>query len=156
MASEPTFSDAFGSFNKALEAAGLSANRARRAREQLIEQLQKKAKELGRTPTQREVKQDSEMASVKSFERTFGSFNKALKAAGLGVNITRGSYTREQLIKQLKQKAAKLGRTPGAQVVDQDPKMASARVFRTHFGSFKKALEAAGLGLNAGDADTPK
>ncbi len=156
MASSTTFIDAFGSFNKALEVAGLKANRATRTREKLIEQLQKKAKALRRTPTQREVKQDSEMASPNSFERTFGSFNKALEAAGLRVNSTRRSYTREQLIQQLKRKAAKLRRTPSAQIVDQDPDMASVRVFSNTFGSFNKALEAAGLRVNSTRAAAPK
>ncbi|WP_413789138.1 homing endonuclease associated repeat-containing protein, partial [Bacillus velezensis] len=63
----------FGSFNKGLEAAGLALNTVGNrtyTENDLIEILQQKAKELGRPPKQREVKQ---WATIRNH---FGSFNK--------------------------------------------------------------------------------
>ncbi|MBS4161231.1 hypothetical protein GWP49_29525, partial [Klebsiella pneumoniae] len=80
-------------------------------KEYLIKTLQKKAQELGRPPRSREINQTTTMSKY------FGSYNKALIAAGL--NPTHLRYTKGQLIKILKQKAAELGRAPRQQDVEQ-------------------------------------
>ncbi|MEC0341950.1 homing endonuclease associated repeat-containing protein [Bacillus sonorensis] len=100
-------------------------------KEYLIKTLQKKAQELGRPPRSREINQTTTMSKY------FGSYNKALIAAGL--NPTHLRYTKGQLIKILKQKAAELGRAPRQQDVEQ------YRTIVKHFGSFNKGLIAAGL-----------
>lgn len=53
---------------------------SRYTKEELIETLQQKAKELGRPPKQKDVKQYGTIV------RQFGSFNNGLEAAGLPVN----------------------------------------------------------------------
>ncbi|MBS4161479.1 hypothetical protein GWP49_30870, partial [Klebsiella pneumoniae] len=70
----------FGSFNKGLEAAGLTPNKKRRKKyteAELIEILQQRAEELGRSPKKREIKQ------FQTIVNHFGTFNKGLEAAGL-------------------------------------------------------------------------
>ncbi|MEX3914328.1 hypothetical protein AB4672_21380 [Bacillus paralicheniformis] len=128
----------FGSFNAGLEAAGLTPITTRKRKRtytesELIEILQQKAKELGRAPKLREVKQNA------TIKRHFGSFNAGLKAAGLTPNRT---YTESDLIEILQQKAKELGRAPKTREVKQ------AGAIIKHFGSFSKGLEAAGLELN--------
>ncbi|OCB97900.1 hypothetical protein SRCM101294_00818 [Bacillus amyloliquefaciens] len=125
----------FGSFNKGLEAAGLTPGKLRNyTKEGLIEILQQKAEELGRTPKRHEVKQTLTIINM------FGSFNKGLEAAGLALNTT--TYTEDDLIEILQQKAKELGRTPKAREVKQ------AGSIIKHFGSFSKGLEAAELTPN--------
>ncbi|MCY9308676.1 hypothetical protein MOF23_06765 [Bacillus inaquosorum] len=130
----------FGSFNKGLEAAGLKPNRKRSkneyTKEELIEILQNRAKELGRTPKVKEVTQ------IGSIVKHFGGFNKGLKAAGLKILQSKKQYTKEELIAILQQKAKELGRTPKAKEIKQYKSILNL------FGSYKKALEAAGLTKN--------
>ncbi|MCY9186657.1 homing endonuclease associated repeat-containing protein [Bacillus halotolerans] len=127
----------FGSFNKGLKAAGLKPNRKRSkneyTKEELIEILQKRAKELGRTPKVKEVTQ------IGSIVKHFGGFNKGLEAAGLKILQSKKQYTKEELIAILQQKAKGLGRTPKAKEIKQYKSILNL------FGSYKKALEAAGL-----------
>ncbi|HEO2443460.1 TPA: hypothetical protein VAP34_001648 [Streptococcus agalactiae] len=130
----------FGSFNAGLEAAGLASNTTRKwayTESDLIEILQQKASELGRSPKHREVKQ---WATIRKY---FGSFNKGLEAAGLALNTARNrTYTESDLIEILQQKAKELGRRPKHKEVKQ------GQTIKNHFGSFNKGLEAAGLALN--------
>ncbi|MEC0394649.1 hypothetical protein P8832_23105 [Bacillus subtilis] len=132
----------FGSFNKGLEAAGLTPGRRKKySKEQLIEILQQKAKELGRSPMQKEIKQFG------AIKRHFGSFNEALKTAGLTPNIehsrTRSTpYTKEELIEILQQKAKELDRSPMQKEIKQFDAV------KRHFGNLNNALMAAGLTPN--------
>lgn len=54
--------------------------------EKLLEDLVAFAKELGRTPTSREVQKNSKLAGAMSYKRYFGSYSNACKEAGLEVN----------------------------------------------------------------------
>ncbi|PFJ23928.1 homing endonuclease associated repeat-containing protein [Bacillus cereus] len=123
----------YGSWNKALKAAGLPVfKKIVYTKEELIEIIQKKAKELNRAPKSNEIKQ------APSIFRAFGSWSKALKAAGLLVfkNI---EYTKEELIEIIQQKARELDRTPKSTEIKQ------VTLICRKFGSWNKALEAAGL-----------
>lgn len=131
-----TIKKRFGSFTKGLKAAGFELEHLSSpyTTEQLIEIIQKKAKKLGRAPKSEELKERS------SIMRHFGSYNKALEAAGLIPNQPR--YTEEELIEILQNKAKELGRSPKIKEVKQGVTIAY------RFGSFNNALMAAGLPLN--------
>ncbi len=147
LVSTTTLANCFGTYNAALEAAGLEINLTHGiSRAELIRQLQQKRDALGRSPKKDEVVADADMASAKTFSKIFGSFNKALEAAGLAVNANRShGLSAEQLISQLQRKAKELGSTPSNRDVVADSSMPSVGVFTRTFGSFNKALEAAGL-----------
>ncbi|MED3440147.1 hypothetical protein P4393_11820, partial [Bacillus subtilis] len=104
-------------------------------KDELIEMLQKLAKDLGRTPKFHEVSQSQSIINY------FGSFNKGLEAAGLPINAIRTpyKYTREELIQILLEAEKELGRPPKAKEIKQ------YYAIRNHFGSFNKALEIAGI-----------
>ncbi|MCY7911119.1 hypothetical protein MOB65_19895 [Bacillus inaquosorum] len=102
-------------------------------KDELIEMLQKLAKDLGRTPKFYEVSQRQ------SIVNHFGSFNNGLEAAGLPVNAIRKQYTGEELIQILREAEKELGRPPKAKEIKQ------YYAIRNHFGSFNKALEVAGM-----------
>ena len=120
--------------------------------ELLTKQLKAEAKRLGRTPLKDDISKSSKKgrtASHLTFTRIFGSWNKALKAAKLKVNQYR--YTKVKLIKQLKAEARRLGQTPSVDRIDKssrERRTASSATFINTFGSWNKALKAAGLKVN--------
>ena len=139
----------FGSYENALIAAGMEPHRRYYSRRQLIEQLQRKAAKLGRSPKVSEITADTEMASIQTFRKEFGNYAKALKAAKLPP-APQGKghcYTRAELITQLQGKFAETGVVPTTRDANEDSTMASANVFSRTFGSFKLALEAAGISM---------
>lgn len=152
-ASEETFRRQFGSVPAALKAAGLETSRFSKSRrltkEDLIGQLQGLARELGRTPIQADIKiasKQGKCASWPTFISRFGSMPAAYRAAGL--EETRGcpSYTREELLKQLRRLRRELGRPPKSIEIEKAAKKgecASTPTFRKEFGSIGAALKAA-------------
>ena len=139
----------FGSFNNALEAAGLQVGQRRSkdlSKPTLIAQLQAEAKRLGRTPTLRDIKiasREQRTVSHGVFDRMFGSFGEALRAAGFKTrNVPRGQLTKRSLIAGLRKEAKRLGRTP------RRGSMPDGHAYRRVFGSWDNALEAAGLTPN--------
>ena len=146
-----TLSSYFGSFTNALRSAGLKVRRHYdMSREDLLINLRKLAKKLGRTPTISDIhvtSSRSEGPSIMLYIKLFGSLNNALIEAG--INPTRMlQCTRSELIKQLSALAKKLGRTPTVYDITAANKRGecgSTGVFVDRFGSIPEAQQAAGL-----------
>ena len=154
-ASGALFFRCFGSWNKALQAAGLEINLVSAyTLEVLIAQLKAEAERLGRSPNVKDAIRSSienRTAGYSAFLRYFGSWNNALEAAGLETNSNVGTYTPEILIAQLQTEAKRLGRVPSKKDVIRSSKeglMASDKTFQDYFGSFPDAITAAGLKTN--------
>lgn len=135
----------FGSYAEALESIGLEPNYQFYTKEKLVQQLRRKFRELGRSPTAKEIDEAPEMASMQTFRRVFGSHRKALKAAKLPQALVGGKNTEQELIDQLRELYIKLGRTPTIKDVKSEPGIASVYTFKRTFGSFKEALISAGI-----------
>jgi len=135
----------------------LGAIRTGYTREVLVQQLRKLATQLRRGPMYRDVAERSrsgQCASEKTFVEFFGSFNAALRAAGLAAGRVVG-FTKADLIRQLQELALEKGRTP----MDEEVRAASVAKRKdsfgvkfastgTHvriFGSWQAAIGAAGL-----------
>jgi hypothetical protein len=74
----------FGTWRKALEAAGFRANRRLWSRAEIVEALQRWAVENGRPPLQRELAYGAEgMPTIKTIRSRFGSYAAALAQAGV-------------------------------------------------------------------------
>lgn len=122
-------------------------------KEVLAQQLRDLASALGRTPMQEDANEASakgKCASVGTFQSVFGSWNAALKAAGLKIVRNRG-YQKGELLSQLQSLASELGRTPTAKDVDaaaKQGKCASTGTLMRVLGSFNRALKAANLRVN--------
>lgn len=87
--SVPTYVDWFGSFNNALQAAGLVPIRIIRTNEELLNDLRKLNKQLGRTPKRQDISKGNkkeECAGLQVYYYRFGSFSKAVELAGLRPN----------------------------------------------------------------------
>lgn len=110
--------------------------------EVLLDQLRWLADRLGKTPTMEEVDNFESTASSSTFQRTFGSFNTALKLAGL--EVTRRIYGDDDLLEILTNLSEKLGRKPTMADFEKDSSLPHPRVYSSRFGSFRKALELVG------------
>ena len=107
----------------------------------LINILQTLQKELGKAPTVDDVRNLGEIVpDVSTFERRFGSWIAALKAAGI-----EGAHNRsdETILRQLANLALRLGRAPTKREVNADPTVASSGLYTNRFGKFSTAVELA-------------
>lgn len=143
-----TYINRFGTWKKALEAAGLERKKIMAekpeqtghrgyTKEYLVKKIKQRAHELGRPPKNTEMTNPS----GRTYIRAFGTWNEALQAAGYQPDYPRDGFDRERLIARLKNEADRLGRTPLAS------EMANPRghIYMREFGTWHKALEAAGL-----------
>jgi hypothetical protein len=114
---------------------------------ELSEDLKDFAKEIEKVPTASEMREKGPH-DPNTYQRNFGSWNEALKVAGLKVNeIKRNVESKEKLIEDLQQFEKDLGRTPTvAEMNNRGPW--SAETYYDRFGSWNGALEEAGLEIN--------
>lgn len=149
----------FDSFNNAIIAAGLTPSKTtlKLTREEMLNLLRRKCEFLGRAPTMSEVDADPDMPNSSSYERRFGSFRAAIRLVGfapnekhrvLGCKKHREAGSKEEMIKLFRDKAARIGRTPTAVDLDDDPEMPSACTYRRKIGSLTDVAILAGLKPN--------
>ncbi|MDO8594689.1 MAG: DEAD/DEAH box helicase family protein [bacterium] len=149
---EPVFREEFGSLNKALIVAGLKPTRlVGRSKKALIADLQALGKRLKKVPTSADLRVAAgkgEIASQTVYNDRFGTWNKALKAAGFEpVHVVKGFrvYTRTDVLEETKFLAVGLGRLPSvgdiaaASLEDRCP---SVSTIYKHFGNMEKFHEA--------------
>jgi hypothetical protein len=109
----------------------------------LLEELRGCAKRLGRSPTMREFSLDPQAGPhPQTLVTRFGSWNRAKRRAGL---VARRFATREELLRQLRELGAELGRTPTGADLARRSSMPSKSLYWQTFGSFRAALRAAGF-----------
>lgn len=141
-----TYTRRFGSWNGAVEAAGLDPNpdRQKRSREELLADLRDAADDLGRSPTRREMEDYTE-ADVITFRNRFGSWNEALEAAGLELRPAQERVPDDELLAELQRLEKELG-TPPTTTDIEDKGEFSQGVYYKRFDTWSAALEAAGCG----------
>lgn len=140
----------FGSWNKALHKAGLRPTRIRLGslnRESLIEKIKQLAKEIGRTPTQKDFNNTKDFPSSGQVRRCFGNWTQAIIAADL--RPTRWEKTagnrRQIILDWIQDFSAKHGRRPTVYDLQRSKDAPSHGVVIHLFGSHNKALIAAGF-----------
>lgn len=153
--SSSTYIRRFESFNNAIEAAGLVINLEfdeQRSDEDLINDLRMARQFFGKTPTKRDIDQlskDGLSVNSTTYVRRFASFNKALAKAGLVSNHeVLPVKLEDQLLKELSELSIKLGRIPtkrDVNVFSSQGVVSHSATYIRRFGSYKKALAAAGL-----------
>ena len=138
----------FGSWSKALASAGLSTDSCcQYTNKEILEILKAKAEQLGRPPKTQDVDTDENMPCSKTYFLRFGSWDKVLKLAGIS-SSSRYPNTDDELLEMLKAKAEQLGRTPTARDIYDNDDMPYPATYHRRFGSWNKALKAAGLSPN--------
>ena len=115
-----------------------------------IDSLRLVKKAIGHTPSAQEYNNcPSRTMSLSSLCKLFGSFLKAKKAAGLKKLKKKGrqKYTKEMIIKNIQDIAKAIGHTPSQEEYRTHPNriIPVSCIKRTYFGTFRKAVIAAGL-----------
>lgn len=149
------YDDTFGSWNKALRAAGLTPTlRHNIGAEELLEELTTLADELDRPPRYAELATREDTFSPGVYERVFGSFTDALRAAALPVEFE-PRVDKTHLIEKLQALGEELGRTPTYNDLCEYPTYPSAYPYTCVFGTWNDALRAAGYEVNEPSTVSP-
>ena len=144
-----TYVSRFGSWNSALKQAGLKINvRKDFSDKELLGTLKKLNIRLGRTPIMKDFASEKGLPEATVFKDHFGSWNNALKLAGLEVKYPLRKWTKEELLYKLRKKATKLGKCPTQRDIDKDSSMPAKGNYRKYFGTFNNAVRSAGLQVN--------
>lgn len=147
-----TYIARFGSWRGSLEAAGLTMDRSNRrdmSDEELIDMLCSFAEELGRKPTVRDLESCAWMPCYATIANHFGTWNKALKKAGL-YRRTRKPHKltkeekqmrkRAQIMRQLEAFVKREGRIPAPDDLGKKSKTPCYRTCVSYLGSWQKTL----------------
>ena len=140
------YSRKFGSWNDAVREVGLEPTRDRDVpREELIDEIQRLAEELGGPPTVAEMKEHGDYG-VSTCSNEFGTWNEALKTAGVGTNKQK-DVPESDLLAEIHSLSEHLGRTPSALKMSKDGGY-SVGAYERRFGSWNEALREAGFEVN--------
>ncbi len=115
-------------------------------KEELLERLIRLKDRLGRTPKKREAKNPSE----ETYRHYFGSWNNALKRAGLKPNQKRlgGSIPDEEIFTKIRTLSNNIGRPPFSKEIEEDKNLPGVSYLLKRFGSIKHLVQKAGLTPN--------
>ncbi|MGE5601596.1 MAG: homing endonuclease associated repeat-containing protein [Nitrososphaerales archaeon] len=134
----------FDSFSAALRAAGFAPRRISWGREEIIAALNAHLREHGVLPTAGEWKERDATGgrpALHNVNRQFGSWGKALEAAGHSVE----RWDRQTIIEALRTLGGELGRRPMYRdLCPKRPGLPCYDAVRRQFGSLTAAFEAAG------------
>ena len=109
---------------------------------EVIEELQRVATKLGRSPSRAEFKEHGRI-SVKAVQSHFGSWDDGLRVANLETTTQR-TATEEDVITTIQDLAAELGRPPKAREMENHGAW-SVKVAQRCFGRWNRALRCAGF-----------
>lgn len=153
--SDPVFRDRFGSLTKAFELIGVKPTKfVGLTREELCDQLRELKVKLGRLPVVADIIRASakdEMASMTLIWQNFGTFNQALRTAGLTKKVKeQPKYTKEQLLDDIRTARDLLGKVPTTGDMDRlraegKLKVGSLGPYYKKFATFGDAVNAAGV-----------
>jgi Homing endonuclease associated repeat len=125
-----------------LRAAGLAVKPYRYTDEEVVRALRADAERLGRAPTGVEWRRRPlDVPGLGAVRTHFGSWNAALRAAGLEVSKEYGKWTRELVIGALRRDAARRGRSPTRE------EWSAARPTRPHWGAVEQLFGSWNAGL---------
>lgn len=143
--SRPTYYSTFDSWSDVLAAAGydLSEQQHRISDEELCEELDRLATELGDTPTLQDLREKGKHSATTYIDR-FGSWQAALEAAGYEPREPTTEIRKDDLLTELQDVAQELGERPTAPQMNEHGEY-WASTYRRRFDSWSAALEAAGF-----------
>jgi hypothetical protein len=140
-----TYLGRWGSWPDAKAAAGLrreTQTSRRISEEELIEAIQDVAEEIGKPPTQVEMRELGRY-SHRPYYRVYSSWNGAVRVAGFDPNHING-YDEMELIEEMRRMADKFGYPPTMEQMRTNGTY-SPRPYLRAFGSWTDAWDAAGL-----------
>lgn len=124
--------------------------RRRYTDDQILDELRRSARRLGRSPTMREFAADPDAGvHPQTVIEHFGTWNAAKRAAGLQ---PRRFISRDELVAQLRELGEELGRVPTVRDIEERRgRMASKSLIWHTFGSLAAALKEAGFDVPVGE-----
>jgi hypothetical protein len=134
----------FGSWNNAVAKVGLNP-RNRYNEKELIGRLQRLSKELGHTPRRIDINNSGYCPNIDTYERHFGSYEKAIIEAGLVPCRPYVQITDEELMEYLKEAISKLNHVPSTHELSWMKSYPNPSTYIERFGSWKDALKKAGF-----------
>ncbi len=141
--SPTTMRNRFGSWNRALELSGLAVQkRIDIPREELVADLQRVAALLGRNTVMTSDYRTRGKFSTSTLTREFGSWAKALTAAGLQPTGWKPKATDDELLSNMAAVWEHLGRQPKQNDFRAPISRFSHATYGSRYGSWRKALEA--------------
>lgn len=151
--SASTYFRRFGSWQAALEAAGVADSYPAPSRRQvtdgdLFDELERMANVLGRPPTETEMSELGDH-SPETYRKRFGSWHEAISEAGLDPDLlpTGGQKRRipvAKLVVDVQRVAEELGRPPTYEEIQERGRYGAA-TYLARFGTWNRVLEAADL-----------
>lgn len=132
-----SFVGVFGTWNKALEAAGQTPNRKLASNGELLEEMRFLAGRLDQETLSVKQMRAHGRADTRTIRSRFGSWNSALRRAGLDISIYSKVDT-EDALADLERVAELIGRVPGPSHVTKHGTY-SRRPYRNRFGSVRNA-----------------
>jgi len=146
-----TYMSRFGSWNNALELAGLSVNRYINIPEhELLNYLIEFYKENGKVPTQRDFLDNAKYPNFNNYIYRFGSWNVALEKANLSVNqIKHTNLSDNEILKFLLQFNTETGLIPSSNDFKNNSKYPSHGTYVNRFGSWTNALKMVNLDVDS-------
>jgi len=134
----------FESFSEAKRLAGIDVINAKDITDkEYLEELHRLKDELGRCPRVRDMKEHSRF-SEQPYQSRWGSWNDAIKAAGMDVNVRTSDLPNSELLDELRRLRKKLGKTPTCAEIDEQSQF-SVSTYRNRFGGIPDARREAGL-----------
>lgn len=134
-----TIANYFGSWNKALEAAGLEPNMLNEVtRQMLLDDIKRVANEIGKPPKITEYCQLGKYTNIQSH----GGWRSLIREIGFP---SYGKLSRDDLIYFIRKVADELGHTPTLIEFKKHPSGVSQNPVYLHFGSYDELVIAAGL-----------
>jgi len=146
-----TYTNRFGSFTRALMAAGLSANKRVSkvlTDEELLQTIKDFYIEESRAPKHRDCKEHKYLASHTTYSRRFDTFTNAIDLAGVPQNkdnLVISHITEEELLETIKRFFKEYGRVPNVSDCKNTDYLKSYTTYGNRLGTFKKAIELANI-----------
>lgn len=149
--SEGTIRNRFGSWSDGVREAELEPNRQKHlpkfTKEELLEDIEKVAAALSKTPSQLEYEEHGEH-SYTTAQARFGTWNEAVSQAGLEPNNRRrAKIPKEELLNDLERVSESLDKTPTMEEYNNHGEF-NKTTLAERFEGWNNAVEAAGLEPN--------
>jgi len=141
-----TCSNEFGTWNEALKTAGVGTNKEKNVPESdLLAELRRLNEDVDGGLIASHMRRMGKF-SVGTYSRKFGSWNDALREAGVELS-NRSDIPKSELLAELQRLNEELGRTPTVEDMWEEGRFGSA-TYHTAFGSWNDAIREADLGVN--------
>ena len=149
--SRKTFTNHFLTFDDALRCAGFDIPFKKDINEEfLINEINRFIKQFGKRPYSRDMDSTPGFPSKKHFSNIFGSWNNAIKAAGIKEIVSQ--YTDKELEEKFMSFVSLKGRVPKIHEFNNNSDYPSFWCYQNRFGSWNKALIHYGFDAKVGNS----